>query len=47
MSEAGNRMIQDINLAGLVERTGRDYLRPARQSAADCPDLRQRLRQVT
>jgi hypothetical protein len=34
MSELKNRMIQDMKLAGLVEGTGREYLRAVRQLAA-------------
>src|SRR5208337_2708705 len=34
MSELRNRMIQDMQLAGLVEGTRREYLRAARQLAA-------------
>ena len=34
MSELRNRMIQDMQLAGLVEGTRREYLRAVRQLAA-------------
>jgi hypothetical protein len=34
MSELSNRMIQDMQLAGLVERTRRQYVRAVRQLAA-------------
>ncbi len=34
MSELRNRMIQDMQLAGLVEGTKREYLRALRQRAA-------------
>ena len=34
MSELKDRMIQDMKLAGLVEGTGREYLRAVRQLAA-------------
>ena len=34
MSELRNRMIQDMKLAGLVEGTGREYLRAVRQLTA-------------
>ena len=34
MSELRNRLIQDMNLAGLVEGTQREYLRAVRQLAA-------------
>ncbi len=34
MSKLKNRMIQDMHLAGLAERTQREYLRAVRQLAA-------------
>ena len=34
MSELRNRMIQDLKLAGFVEKTGETYLRAVRQLAA-------------